>query len=91
MTLTAEIDSCRPCLCSGYAVAMPEDAPPTSGRTPGRVIRLSDELWDDYELACKAMGTNRSDDIRRHVTATVATWKREQRRAAREAAEGNES
>jgi len=63
---------------------MPEDTPATSGRTPGRVIRLSDELWNDYELACAALGTNRSDDIRRHVTAVVAAWKREQRRVVRE-------
>ena len=88
MTLTAEIDSCRPCLCSVYPVAMPEDAPATSGRTPGRVIRLENELWSDYEQACRALGTNRSDDIRRHVTAVVAAWKREQRRTARE---GDES
>lgn len=84
MTIAAEIDSCRPCLCSVYAVGMPEDTPATGGKTPGRLIRLSNELWDDYDLACKAMGTSRSDDIRRHVTAVVAAWKREQRRLARE-------
>lgn len=87
MTLTAEIDSCSLCTCSAYAVPMPEDTPATSGKTPGRLIRFTDELWDDYGKACEALGTNRSDDLRRHAVGVVANWKREQRRIARESAE----
>jgi hypothetical protein len=55
-----------------------------SGATPQRVIRIDDETWTDYGLACETLGHSRSDDIRTHVKAVVAEWKREQRRIARE-------
>lgn len=44
-----------------------------------RQIRgISDELWADYEQACKEVNgsADRSDDIRKHVEAVVAEWKR---------------
>lgn len=81
-----EITNWTGCVCSAYAVSMQQDdTPVTSGKaTPGRLIRLTDEMWADYGEACEAMGTNRSDDIRRHVAATIAAHKRELRRIARE-------
>jgi hypothetical protein len=84
MTILEEINSWTGCRCSVYAVPMPEDTSTTSGKTPGRVIRIKDELWADYGAACEALGTNRSDDLRRHMVATVAAHQREQRRIARE-------
>jgi len=45
--------------------------------TPGRLIRVEDELWDDYGEACKAKGTTRSDDLRAHMTDEVEAWKAE--------------
>lgn len=51
--------------------------------TPQRVIRIDDETWADYGHACDAIGHSRSDDIRTHVKAVVAEWKRQQRRDAR--------
>lgn len=53
--------------------------------TPGRLIRVEDELWDDYGEACKAEGTTRSDDLRAHMVRKVRTWKR------RSAAEANDA
>jgi hypothetical protein len=43
--------------------------------TPGRLIRVEDELWDDYGKACDAKGTTRSDDLRAHMATEVETWK----------------
>lgn len=54
------------------------------GRTPNRVFRLDTETWEDYEAACAAEGISRSDDLRMHIKAKVAAFKREQRRIARE-------
>jgi hypothetical protein len=61
-------------------------APRADGKTPNRVVRIDDETWADFGLACEALGTNRSDELRRHVKAVIAAWKREQRQIAREAA-----
>lgn len=85
MTVLAEIENSTSCICSVYAVPMPEDTSATSGKTPGRVIRVKDELWEKYGVACEAMSTTRSDDIRRHMAARVAEYERVQRRIAREA------
>jgi hypothetical protein len=41
-----------------------------------RVVRLDDEDWADYELACKDKGLTRSADIRMHVKREVAAFKR---------------
>lgn len=84
MTVLDEIDSWTACRCSVYAVPMHEDTAATSGKTPGRLIRIKDELWADYGAACEALGTNRSDDLRRHMVATVAEHKRKLRQIARE-------
>lgn len=60
-------------------------APRADGRTPNRVVRIDDKTWEEFGLACDELGTNRSDEIRRHVKAVIATWKREQRQLARDA------
>lgn len=80
MTLLAEIDNSTRCLCSAYAVPVPDK--PTRGNTPNRVIRVSDEDWAAYGEAVAALGSTRSDDIRRHIKATIAAHRREQRRAS---------
>ncbi|WUH97709.1 hypothetical protein OHR68_29905 [Spirillospora sp. NBC_00431] len=55
--------------------------------TPGsrqRKFRLADDvLWAEYDQACRDINgsTDRSDDIRKHVEAVVAEWKK--RRQAR--------
>lgn len=82
MTVLAEINNSTDCLCSAYAVPMPDK--PTRGNTPNRVIRVSDEDWAKYGEAVARMGSTRSDDMRRHIKATIAADEREQRRIARE-------
>ncbi|MEU9025044.1 hypothetical protein [Actinomadura sp. NPDC048394] len=56
---------------------------PTPG-SPQRKFRLADDvLWAEYDQACRDINgsTDRSDDIRKHVEAVVAEWKK--RRQAR--------
>ncbi len=55
-----------------------------AGSSIQRVVRIDDETWADFGVACEALGTNRSDELRRHVKAVIAAWKREQRLIARE-------
>lgn len=61
------------CLVS-YAVDM------TTKGTPGRVVRIDDEMWAAYGELCAAEGTSRADDMRRHVHARVNKWRAAQRR-----------
>lgn len=84
MTLLTEIENSTSCLCSAYAVVVAEKQHRT-GNTPNRVIRVSDEDWTAYGEAVAALGSNRSDDLRRHIKATITAYRREQRRAEREA------
>lgn len=51
-----------------YAVDM------TTRGTPGRMIRIDDEMWDLYDQACAEEGTTRTDDLRRHVHARVRAY-----------------
>ncbi|MEU8623245.1 hypothetical protein [Streptomyces sp. NPDC048669] len=44
----------------------------TTKGTPGRMVRIDDEMWDAYGRLCAAEGTSRADDIRRHVHSRVA-------------------
>jgi deoxycytidylate deaminase len=82
MTVLTEINNSTDCLCSAYAVPVAEKT--RSGNTPNRVIRVSDEDWVKYGEAVARMGSTRSDDMRRHIKATIAADEREQRRIARE-------
>lgn len=81
MTLLAEINNSTECLCNAYAVVVAEKTHRT-GNTPNRVIRVSDEDWADYGEAVAALGSTRSDDMRRHIKATIAAYRREQRRTS---------
>ncbi|MET9909752.1 hypothetical protein ABZZ74_23605 [Streptomyces sp. NPDC006476] len=46
----------------------------TTRGTPGRMIRIDDEMWDLYDQACAADGTTRTDDLRRHVHSRVRAY-----------------
>ncbi len=82
MTVLAEIDNSTGCLCSAYAVPVAEKT--RGGNTPNRVIRVSDDDWAAYGEAVEDMGSNRSDDLRRHIKATIDAYRSKQRRIARE-------
>ena len=47
--------------------------------TTNRVVRIDDEDWVAYELACKDKGLTRSADLRMHIKREVAAWRRKQR------------
>lgn len=48
-----------------------------TGTKPRLVRGISDEVWEEYRLACEALyGTdNRSEVIRQHVEGTVAEYR----------------
>jgi hypothetical protein len=54
---------------------------PTRG-TKREAIRVDPDLWRDYGLACEAIGTDRSKDIRSLMERRVRAWKRAQTKAA---------
>lgn len=58
-----------------YAVDMT-----TKGQT-GRVVRIDDETWADYEKACQEKGVARATDMRMYVMREVAAWRKRQRDA----------
>jgi hypothetical protein len=66
-------------------------APRPVGRTPQRVVRIDDTTWDEYGLACEALGLSRSDDLRMRAKERIAEWKRNQRREAAATAKVAES
>lgn len=51
----------------------------TTKGLPGRVIRIDDETWADYEKACQEKGVARATDIRMYVMREVAAWRKRQR------------
>lgn len=56
-----------------YAVDM------TTKGTTGRVVRIDDEVWADYEKACQEKGLARATDMRMYVVREVTAWRRRQR------------
>ncbi|MGW2692394.1 hypothetical protein ACWC3Y_11090 [Streptomyces sp. NPDC001296] len=52
----------------------------TTKGTPGRMVRIDDEMWAAYGELCEEEGTSRADDIRRHVHARVNAWQRKRKR-----------
>jgi hypothetical protein len=52
----------------------------TTKGTPGRMVRIDDEMWEAYGQLCAAEGTSRADDIRRHVHARVAAARKAEAR-----------
>jgi hypothetical protein len=51
----------------------------TTKGQPGRVIRIDDETWADYEKACKEKGLARATDMRMYVVREVNAWRKRQR------------
>lgn len=52
----------------------------TTKGQPGRVVRIEDDLWADYEKVCQEKGTKRATDIRMYVVREVTAWRKEQAR-----------
>lgn len=52
----------------------------TSRGTPGRMVRIEDDMWAAYGQLCEEEGTSRADDIRRHVHSRVNAWRKQQAR-----------
>ena len=50
----------------------------TTKGLPGRVVRIDDETWADYEKACQEKGLARAADIRVYVKREVAAWRKRQ-------------
>jgi hypothetical protein len=50
----------------------------TTKGTPGRMVRIDNEMWEAYGQLCAEEGTSRADDIRRHVHSRVAAWRKAQ-------------
>jgi len=48
----------------------------TTKGQPGRVVRIDDETWADYEKACDEKGVARATDIRMYVLREVAAWRK---------------
>ena len=46
--------------------------------TKREAIRVDPDLWRDYGLACEALGTNRSADLRALMVRRVKAWKKAQ-------------
>lgn len=53
----------------------------TTKGTTGRMVRIEDDVWADYEKACKEKGLARAADIRMHVVREVNAWRKRQRDA----------
>jgi len=54
----------------------------TTKGLPGRVVRIDDETWADYEKVCDEKGVARATDIRMYVVREVNAWRRRQRTEA---------
>ena len=52
----------------------------TTKGTPGRMVRIEDDVWADYEKACKEKGLARAADIRMYVMREVTAWRKQQAR-----------
>ena len=62
----------------------------TTKGTPGRVIRVEDDVWEAYGELCKAKGLSRAADLRVYINKEIAAFRRRQRTDAADAnAAGN--
>lgn len=52
----------------------------TTKGTPGRMVRIDDEMWEAYGQLCAEEGTSRADDMRRHVHSRVNSWRAKNRK-----------
>lgn len=39
--------------------------------TPQRMVRIKDDIWEDYAKLCAEEGTTRSDDMRQFVNRRI--------------------
>lgn len=61
----------------------------TTKGTPGRVVRVDEETWAAYGLACDDKGISRANDLRMHMVREIKAHEAAQRkRAAEERAAG---
>lgn len=42
------------------------------------MVRIEDDVWADYEKACKEKGIARAADIRMYVVREVNAWRKKQ-------------
>lgn len=42
------------------------------------MVRIEDDVWSDYEQACKEKGIARAADIRMYVVREVNAWRKKQ-------------
>jgi len=68
-------------VCRQKAVSYSVDM--TTKGTPGRMVRIEDEVWAEYGQLCDEEGTSRGDDLRRHAYARVNAWRKAQGLPAR--------
>ena len=52
----------------------------TTRGTPGRMVRIDEEMWTAYGQLCEEEGTTRADDMRRHVHSRVNAWRQKKGR-----------
>ena len=52
--------------------------------TKREAIRVEPELWREYGLACAALGTDRSKDIRALMVRRVKAWRKAQEQGKRD-------
>jgi hypothetical protein len=44
--------------------------------TTNRVVRVDDDLWEEYKQACAYEGVSASEDLRAHMRRKILRWKR---------------
>lgn len=49
--------------------------------TKREAIRVDPDLWRDYGLACEALGTDRSKDLRALMERRVKAWRKAEKDA----------
>jgi hypothetical protein len=63
------------------------NASPGPTPMPNRAIRMSDEMWMAFGVACKSLGVTRSHKLREHMRNRIGEWQAEKELIARESAE----
>lgn len=48
----------------------------TTKGTPGRMVRIEDDVWADYGQLCEEKGIARAADIRMYVVREVTAWRK---------------
>ena len=61
-------------MCSGCTVSYSVDM--TTKGTPGRMVRIEDDVWADYGQLCEEKGIARAADIRMYVVREVTAWRK---------------